>query len=117
DTSQTSFINGSVLVGAAPNSTALDSIFANLKLAPAADVHGLADADTHKDIEAAAKKTKQDLHGYLPAREDKAKFKALVFDATGIKNTAELNAVWAFFHPVIRKLNKCARIVVIGRTP
>ncbi|SRR5690554_75118 len=113
----TSFIKGAVLVGAAENSTALDTIFANLKLAPAAQAHVLANAIASESIEAAATATQQTAHTYMPAPEDRAKFKALVFDATGISNTQELKAAWAFFHPVIRKLDKCGRIVVIGRTP
>ncbi|HLR16850.1 MAG TPA: 3-oxoacyl-ACP reductase [Alcanivoracaceae bacterium] len=117
DPSETSFIKGAVLVGAAEDSTATDAIFASLKQAPAAQAHVLANGSSFAAIEAAAANTKQNLHTYMPAREDRAKFKALVFDATGIKNTTELNQIWAFFNPVIRKLDKCARVIVVGRTP
>src|SRR5690606_11042184 len=54
---------------------------------------------------------------YTATREDDTRFKGLVFDATGIENPDQLKALWAFFHPVIKKLDKCARVVVIGRTP
>src|SRR5699024_3623555 len=117
DPSETSFIKVAVIVGAADNSTAANAIFASLKQAPAAQAHVLANASNAAAIEAAAATSKQNLQTYLPAREDRAKFKALVFDATGIQSTAELRQAWAFFHPVIRKLDNSARVVVVGRTP
>lgn len=49
--------------------------------------------------------------------ESEQKFKGLVFDASGIRNTGELKALWSFFHPVVKKMTVCSRIVVIGRPP
>jgi len=45
------------------------------------------------------------------------KYKGLVFDATGIDNTADLVAIAKFFTPVLRSLRACGRIVVIGMLP
>ena len=45
------------------------------------------------------------------------KYKALVFDATGIKDTAGLIALQEFFTPLMRSLETCRRIVVLGTTP
>ncbi|MGN6162758.1 MAG: 3-oxoacyl-ACP reductase [Marmoricola sp.] len=45
------------------------------------------------------------------------KYKALVFDATGIKSTAELVELQQFFTPKLRSLRSCARVVVLGTTP
>jgi 3-oxoacyl-[acyl-carrier protein] reductase len=42
-------------------------------------------------------------------------FWALVFDATGIKDPAGLRALYDFFHPIIGKLARSGRIVVLGR--
>ncbi|HWD04591.1 MAG TPA: 3-oxoacyl-ACP reductase [Amycolatopsis sp.] len=42
---------------------------------------------------------------------------ALVFDATGIKDPAELREVYRFFHPVIRKVGSSGRVVVFGTPP
>ncbi|GAA3534018.1 3-oxoacyl-ACP reductase [Amycolatopsis ultiminotia] len=42
---------------------------------------------------------------------------ALVFDATGVKDPAELRAVYRFFHPVIRKVGSSGRVVVLGTPP
>lgn len=43
--------------------------------------------------------------------------KALVFDATGIKDSTQLREIWAFFHPSIRSVKKSGRIVVLGTPP
>jgi 3-oxoacyl-[acyl-carrier protein] reductase len=40
---------------------------------------------------------------------------ALVFDATGIADPAELKALYDFFSPRVRGLGRCGRAVVIGR--
>ncbi|SDD18893.1 3-oxoacyl-ACP reductase [Rhodococcus tukisamuensis] len=42
---------------------------------------------------------------------------ALVFDATGISQVTELEQLYEFFAPQMRKLASCARIVVLGTTP
>lgn len=51
-----------------------------------------------------------------PYTEDLGKLKAVVFDASNIKTSADLKALYTFFHPVIKKMDYCARIVVIGKT-
>ncbi|HEU4947098.1 MAG TPA: 3-oxoacyl-ACP reductase [Kribbella sp.] len=43
--------------------------------------------------------------------------KALVFDATGIRSTADLTSLQRFFSPVIRQLGPAGRVIVVGRTP
>ena len=42
---------------------------------------------------------------------------ALVFDATGIEQTTQLRALYDFFHPVIRSLRPCGRVLVLGSSP
>jgi 3-oxoacyl-[acyl-carrier protein] reductase len=42
---------------------------------------------------------------------------ALVFDATGIARPADLKRLYEFFHPRVRGLARCGRVVVIGRPP
>ena len=112
-----SFIKGRVLVGAANGSTAVDSILGTLKGAPEAKVSVLANNGNASELQKKAGKLGVDADNYTANRDDDAKFKGLVFDATGIQNPDELKALWEFFHPVIRKLEKCARVVVVGRTP
>ncbi|MEV4600409.1 3-oxoacyl-ACP reductase [Amycolatopsis sp. NPDC049253] len=42
---------------------------------------------------------------------------ALVFDASGLKDPADLREVYRFFHPVIRKVGPSGRVVVFGTPP
>jgi 3-oxoacyl-[acyl-carrier protein] reductase len=42
---------------------------------------------------------------------------ALVFDATGITEVAQLRALYGFFHPVIRSLRPSGRMIVLGSEP
>lgn len=48
---------------------------------------------------------------------DGAKYGALVFDATGITDSAGLRALFDFFHPYARSLNLSGRVVVLGTPP
>jgi 3-oxoacyl-[acyl-carrier protein] reductase len=48
---------------------------------------------------------------------DGTRAKALLFDATGITDTAELGALRDFFAPQVRNLEPCARLVVVGTEP
>lgn len=54
---------------------------------------------------------------HLAEIPDGFKARALVFDATGIENASQLRALYDFFHPLMRRLKACGRIVVIGRPP
>ncbi|WP_193613858.1 3-oxoacyl-ACP reductase [Nocardioides lijunqiniae] len=49
--------------------------------------------------------------------EEGARFKGLVFDATGLTSTTDLHALREFFTPVLRSLESCPRVVVIGTPP
>ncbi len=49
--------------------------------------------------------------------ESDVKFKAVIFDASGVKDSADLVKVYAFFNPVMRKVDQCARLIVIGLQP
>ena len=42
------------------------------------------------------------------------RYGALVFDATGIDDPARLRELYEFFHPVMRKIGTCGRVVVLG---
>lgn len=44
-------------------------------------------------------------------------YKVAIFDATGIKNVAELKQVYNFFHPIARSIEKSGRVIVVGLTP
>jgi 3-oxoacyl-[acyl-carrier protein] reductase len=53
--------------------------------------------------------------GGPPAGEET--FKALVFDASGIRSSEELREAWSFFHPVIRRVRDSGRVIVLGSPP
>jgi len=40
---------------------------------------------------------------------------ALVFDATGLRDPSELDSLYEFFHPWVKRLNRCGRIAVLCR--
>jgi 3-oxoacyl-[acyl-carrier protein] reductase len=44
-------------------------------------------------------------------------FKALVFDASGIRSSEELREAWSFFYPVIRRMRESGRVLVLGSPP
>lgn len=45
------------------------------------------------------------------------KVKALVFDATGLTDSAQSGALYAFFHDAARSVLPCGRVVILGRPP
>jgi 3-oxoacyl-[acyl-carrier protein] reductase len=46
-----------------------------------------------------------------------APVKALVFDATGIVDSTELVELQRFFHPNVKRVQRCGRVVVLGTPP
>jgi 3-oxoacyl-[acyl-carrier protein] reductase len=46
-----------------------------------------------------------------------ARYRALVFDATGLTDSTELGALRDFFGPLMRSLDRCPRLLVIGTPP
>jgi 3-oxoacyl-[acyl-carrier protein] reductase len=52
-----------------------------------------------------------------PSDGDRATYKGLVFDATGITSSSELVALRDFFTPLLRSLDRCPRLVVLGTPP
>lgn len=51
------------------------------------------------------------------AQVEGERYKGLVFDATGLSSVDELVALQEFFTPVLRSLETCPRVVVIGTPP
>jgi 3-oxoacyl-[acyl-carrier protein] reductase len=45
------------------------------------------------------------------------RWKGLLFDATGISSSGELRELWSFFHPTIRRLEPCGRVIVVAAEP
>lgn len=55
--------------------------------------------------------------GAQRASEGEGKVKALIFDATGIADSTQLVELQRFFHPNVKRLAPCGRIVVLGSPP
>jgi 3-oxoacyl-[acyl-carrier protein] reductase len=105
-------VTGTVLLGAAKDSDLTAAIATVLKNINAETV-AFFDSGVHE----AAASAGLNAQAYVPSADDSQKFKALVFDASGIKSSEQLKALHSFFGPVIRKISGSGRIIVIGRTP
>lgn len=53
----------------------------------------------------------------LDGLPDKLRLDAMVFDATQISDAAGLRSLYEFFHPLLRSLRKCGRVVLLARPP
>ncbi|GAA3534214.1 3-oxoacyl-ACP reductase [Aeromicrobium panaciterrae] len=83
-------VKGTVLIGAAPGGTLGQKLNATLKSS------GIT---------------------VVGVRADGKRYKALVFDATGISDTAGLADMQQFFTPALRSLSSSGRLIVIGTPP
>jgi 3-oxoacyl-[acyl-carrier protein] reductase len=54
---------------------------------------------------------------HLATHADEATYKGLVFDASGLAGSEELVELQRFFTPVLRSLQSCGRVVVLGTPP
>ncbi|ROU01729.1 3-oxoacyl-ACP reductase [Marinobacter sp. R17] len=106
------FIEGDVLVGAANGARAIETLGSILGARPANVFHASGTERLTDSAKAGSKAKPLDVSGDI-----QKKFSALVFDASGIKDTTELRALYDFFHPVIRKLATNGRVLVIGQDP
>lgn len=46
-----------------------------------------------------------------------SKFKAVIFDASGIENSEQLQQLYAFFNPIARQISSSGRVVILGLNP
>lgn len=58
-----------------------------------------------------------EVHREPAVAEETPRYAALVFDATGIGRSTDLDRLHAFFHTTIRRLGASARVVVLGTVP
>jgi 3-oxoacyl-[acyl-carrier protein] reductase len=106
-------VDGRVLLGAAPGSTlagAAAKVLAGVEAevqTPLQDEARQAAADA--SLEAAI------FNPEIATEEDK--FKALVFDASGVADPGALVQAYEFFHPTIRRVRSNGRVIVLGRPP
>ncbi len=110
------FFKGDMLLGGTSGSKAIASV---VKTLPDGEASLLVTKgnSANEEIKTQASNLNISVNDYSPSKEDQQKFKGLVFDATDISNTGELKEVFQFFQPVIRKLQACGRVIVLGSTP
>ncbi|MGZ4166298.1 MAG: 3-oxoacyl-ACP reductase [Solirubrobacteraceae bacterium] len=107
-------ISGPVLLGASGPQSRLVKPLAKVLKAIDADV--LTPMDEELRTGAAGAKLDAGIFNPDAAPPDE-RFKALVFDATGIESSDELERVWAFFHPAIRRVLGSGRVIILGTPP
>ena len=104
-------INGAVLLGAAPSSSLSGAIAQVLS-----NIHADSYAGNNAELQQTAAKAGLNLRAFNSGDKE-SKFKAVVFDASGIQNSEQLNELYKFFNPVARQLQSSGRVIVIGTTP
>ncbi len=106
-------ISGPVLLGAAPGARLAGELAAELASIGAQTFTAMDEPLRH----AAAAAQLQARIFNPDAATSADRFKALVFDATGIGSSDELVEAWSFLHPVVRRLMACGRVIVLGTAP
>src|SRR3954447_14201050 len=105
-------LDGPALVGAAPGSRLLKSVAKVLKATKTETL-----VTPQDDARAAVTAAKLGKTVWSADQNGDLRFAALVFDASGIKDTDELNELYEFFHPTIKRVAASGRIVVLGTPP
>jgi len=105
-------IEGKVLVGGAPSGRLSGPICCVL-----ADAGADVATPLRPDLRAAAAEAGLDASPWTPKASIDHRYAALVFDATGITESAQLEQLHAFFGPTIRQVGTCARVIVLGTPP
>jgi 3-oxoacyl-[acyl-carrier protein] reductase len=118
DTPTRPVIAGSVLFGAAGSAGGAGS---SRLAAPVAKILKAIDADVFtamdEDLRTAAADAKLDAGVFNPEAAADQRFKALVFDATQIESSEELERAWAFFAPAVRRVLPSGRVIILGTPP
>ncbi|HCT3318881.1 TPA: 3-oxoacyl-ACP reductase [Acinetobacter nosocomialis] len=104
-------VNGAVLVGAASSSVLSGAIAQVLS-----NIHADSYVGNNVALQQEAAKVGLNLRPFN-AGDKESKFKAVVFDASGIQNSEQLNELYKFFNPIARQVATSGRVIVIGTTP
>jgi 3-oxoacyl-[acyl-carrier protein] reductase len=105
-------IDGEVLLGAAPGGRMAGAVAevlsgAGVKASTTGE-RALRDAASAAGLDAAL---------FNPESAANARFKGLVFDASGIADSTELVELQRFFYPTVARLERCGRVVLLGTPP
>ncbi|EXA63201.1 3-oxoacyl-ACP reductase [Acinetobacter baumannii] len=104
-------VKGAVLVGAAPSSVLSGAIAQVLS-----NIHADSYVGNNVALQQEAAKVGLNLRPFN-AGDKESKFKAVVFDASGIQNSEQLNELYKFFNPIARQVATSGRVIVIGTMP
>ncbi|EPP3356253.1 3-oxoacyl-ACP reductase [Acinetobacter baumannii] len=104
-------VKGAVLVGAAPSSVLSGAIAQVLS-----NIHADSYVGNNVALQQEAAKVGLNLRPFN-AGDKESKFKAVVFDASGIQNSEQLNELYKFFNPIARQVATSGRVIIIGTTP
>ncbi|MDA3582319.1 3-oxoacyl-ACP reductase [Acinetobacter baumannii] len=104
-------VKGAVLVGAAPSSVLSGAIAQVLS-----NIHADSYVGNNVALQQEVAKVGLNLRPFN-AGDKESKFKAVVFDASGIQNSEQLNELYKFFNPIARQVATSGRVIVIGTTP
>jgi len=105
-------VEGKVLAGGAPSGRLAAPLMRVL-----ADVGADVATPLRPDLRAAAADAGLDASPWTPKASVDHRYGALVFDATGIVESAQLEELHAFFGPTIRRVATCGRVIVLGTPP
>jgi 3-oxoacyl-[acyl-carrier protein] reductase len=105
-------VSGEVLLGAAPGARL---VYATAGLLASAGV--TARTELRDEVRDAAGTAGLDAGIWNPEAPADARFKALVFDATGISDSTDLHELRDFFQPTIRRVERSGRVIVLGTPP
>ena len=109
--SATPVVKGAVLFGAAPKGHFTGEIAQVLS-----NIHANTYAGNNAELQQAAAKSGLNV-GAFNEGDKESKFKAVVFDASGIENSEQLQELHKFFNPIARQIATSGRVIVIGLTP
>lgn len=115
---QKTFLEGDVVISGANHSSAL-AVIGQALTASTCKLHYV---ENHYETLMDAKKLKEVITTQMKGVDLKhlpegKKYKALIFDASGIENGEGLRSVYDFFHPLIRQIAQCGRLIVVGQAP
>jgi len=105
-------MDGAALIGAAPGGRVADPIAAVLSAARTAT---FVPPDAH--LRELATKAGARTAAYSPDENGGQRFTGIVYDATGVMSSGELRDVYAFFHPVVRGIERSGRVLVLATPP
>jgi 3-oxoacyl-[acyl-carrier protein] reductase len=106
-------VQGTVLIGGSADSQILEALAAVMKSIGAQTV-------AHERVPqwiATANKVGLTTGRWGSNGQPGEKVKALVFDATGLADSTQSDALYWFFHDAARSVLPCGRVVIIGRPP